>query len=87
METQNISEFSKKKIRFSVSTWSLNDTMAVQGGGPVVYTTSHKVHSVGSISGPIFFAFFVTCLAEEIGFPCTYKACQKKMNRLQPRIH
>ena len=27
-----------------------------------------------------FWHFFVTCLAEKIGFPCTNKACQKKMN-------
>ena len=33
---------------------------------------------VGSNPGPIFLAFFVTCLAEKIGFPCTHKACQKK---------
>ena len=26
------------------------------------------------------FAFFVTCLAEKIDFPCTNKASQKKMN-------
>ena len=28
----------------------------------------------------IFFAFFVTCLAEKIGFHCTNKACQKKIS-------
>ena len=71
-----------ENVRPSVSTWSLNDAMAVQGGGPVVYTSTHKVHSVGSIPRPNFFAFFVTCLPEKIGFPCINKACQKKMNQL-----
>ena len=28
----------------------------------------------------VCFAFFVTCLAEKVGFPCTNKACQKKWN-------
>ena len=34
----------------------------------------------GFKSGTAFFAFFVTCLAEKIGLPCTNKACQKKSN-------
>ena len=56
--------------------------MAVQGSGPVGYTLTYKLSSVGSFPGPIFFLhfLFVTCLAEKIGFPCTNKACQKKMN-------
>ena len=41
--------------------------------------------TAGSLAGVqtqdrFFLHFFVTCLAEKIGFPCTNKACQKKRN-------
>ena len=63
--------------RLSVCTWSLSKCLVVQGSGPVLCTLCHFT-GVGSNPGPIFLAFFVTCLAEKIGFPCTNKACQKK---------
>ena len=37
VETQNISQFSKKIFRLSVCTWSLSSGIAVHSGGPVVY--------------------------------------------------
>ena len=50
----------------------------------MVYTQDFRTAGVGSIPtgyGPVFFfALFVTCLAEKIGFPCTNKACQKKIS-------
>ena len=55
--------------------------MAVHGSGPVVYALTHKFAGVSSIAVPIFFfSFFGTCLAEKIGFPCTNKACWKRIN-------
>ena len=64
----------------SVCTWSLSRCIVVQGSGPVVCTIYCWFTGMGSNPGPIFLAFFVTCLAEKIGFPCTNKACQKKRN-------
>ena len=64
----------------SVCTWSLSSTMAVQGSGSVVYSLVYSLASMDSIPGTIFFEFVVTCLAEKIGFPCTSKVCQKKVN-------
>ena len=60
--------------------------MAVQGSGPVVCTLccwfagmSSNRHEFKSRTDR-FLHFFFTCLAEKISFPCTIKACQKKLN-------
>ena len=70
----------QKKNHLSVSTWSLSCTMAVSGGGPVVHALLCTWAGGDSIPRPIFCAFLVTCPDKKIGFQCTNKACQKKMN-------
>ena len=61
----------------SASWWS-------NGMDPVRLIGSHWFSS----ESDFFVAFFVTCLGDKIGFPCTNKACHKKMNayRLPIRI-
>ena len=68
--------------RLSVCTWSLSSTMAVQGSewsSGMYSMLLLRWQGFNSLTN-FFFAFFVTCLAEKIRFPCTNKACQKKMN-------
>ena len=79
VETQNVSQFSKKNC-LSVCTWSLSHVITVSGGGPVVYALVYTMACVSSIPDRFFFVFFVTCLDDKIGFLCTNKACRKKMN-------
>ena len=58
VETQNISQFSKKNFRLSVSTWSLSKGVAVHSDGAAVYAWSCIFAGVGSIPtiyGPEFF--------------------------------
>ena len=54
--------------------------MSVSGSGPVVHALVHKANGVNSIQDRFFFALFVTCPDEKIGFQCTNKVCRKKMN-------
>ena len=65
VETQKMSQFSEKIFRLLVCTWSLSTFLAVQA----VVEWYMLVHELA-----------VSCLDEKIGFLCTNKACQKKMN-------
>ena len=60
--TQIMSQF-KKKIRLSVYTWSLSNSVAVRGGGLVIYTQEFRAAGLGSIPtgyGPEFFLHFLS---------------------------
>ena len=84
VETQNISQFSKKNFRLSVSTWSLSTCLAVHSGGPVVYANIHIFIGVGSIPTAyrleLFGHFFSLVFLRKLVLRAQTKRCWKKIN-------
>ena len=79
VDTQNISQLKKKNLFcLSVCTWSLSNTMAVQGGGPAVETLAHKLASVGSLPGPIFFHLLSLVLLRKLVFHAQTKPARRR---------
>ena len=78
VETQNISQVSKKKSPFGL--YMVPEQYCDSLGRWPRGIYHHQKLGWVKFSDPVFFALFVTCLAEKIGFACTNTACKKKMN-------